>query len=153
MPGHARLWIYKSAVPLTAEQQGLIRARGEAFAETWAAHGAPLLASVDVLNDHFVMVAVDEEQARASGCSIDSSVRFIQRLERELGLSLTDRMVVLYEKAGIIRSCRVPQVEGALKSGELDADTIVFDDLVSTVHDLRARFRVPLRESWMARFL
>lgn len=153
LPDHARVWVYKSARPFTAEQRERIDALGAAFAGSWAAHGAPLDAAVEVLLDRFVVVAVDEEQAMASGCSIDASVRFIQHMERELGLVLTDRMVVLYAKNGEVRACRVPQVQDLLKSGELTADTLVFDDLVSTVGDLRTRFQVPLRESWMARSL
>ena len=126
---------------------------GHAFTRSWAAHGAALDACVDVLLDHFVMVAVDEQQAVASGCSIDKSVRFVQELEKGMAMDLTDRMVVLYEKDGVVRACRVPEVEGLLKSDELTADTIVFDDLVNTKADLDARFRSPLRETWLARFL
>jgi len=37
--------------------------------------------------------------------------------------------------------------------GVITGDTIVFDDLVSTVGELYERFRVPLRTSWMQRFL
>ncbi len=87
------------------------------------------------------------------GGSVDGSVQFIKRLEDDMGLSLTDRMVVLYEKDGAIRSCRVPEVEDLLKTGEITADTIVFDDLVATKADLDARFRTPLRNTWMARYL
>lgn len=153
LPAHARVWVYKSEVPLGIERRAMVLERGRAFTGGWAAHGAPLDAAVDVLHDRFVVIGVDEEQARASGCSIDKSVRFVQELERDLGLRLTDRMVVLYERDGTVQACRVPEIEGLLKSGVLTADTIVFDDLVGTKGDLDARFRVPLRSSWMARYL
>lgn len=153
MPAHARVWVYKSAQPFTDAEQRLIADRGAAFTSTWAAHGAPLEATIEVLRGHFVVVAVDEEQARASGCSIDKSVRFIQGLERELGRSLTDRMVLVYERDGAVRSCRVDEVEDLLEEGELHAGSMVFDDLVSTKGDLDARFRIALRDSWLERFL
>ena len=153
MPAHARVWVYKSAMAFTPEQRRAIIEGGRAFTGSWAAHGAALDACVDVLLDHFVVVAVDEQQAMASGCSIDKSVRFVQELEKDLAINLTDRMVVLYEKDGGMHACRVPQVEGLLKSGELTAETVVFDDLVNTRADLDARFRSRLRETWMARWL
>ncbi len=153
MPAHARVWVYKSAKPFTPQQRQAILERGAAFTAAWAAHGAALDACVDVLHDHFVVVAVDEQQAMASGCSIDKSVRFVQDMEKDMAINLTDRMVVPYEKDGTLRVCRVPEVEDLLKRGELTADTIVFDDLVNTKADLDARFRSPLRETWMARFL
>ncbi|MEO7080962.1 MAG: hypothetical protein ABIY71_05510 [Flavobacteriales bacterium] len=153
LPEHARVWVYKSAVPFSADQKDLIRERGAVFTQSWAAHGAALAAALDVVNDHFVVLGVDQRQAMASGCSIDTSVQFIQQLERELGQLLTDRMVVLYEKDGVVHGCRVPEVEDLIKSGALNADTIVFDDLVTTKADLEARFRTSLRNSWMARYL
>ena len=153
MPAHARVWVYKCAQAFTPEQRKAIMDRGRAFTASWAAHGAALDACVDVLLDHFVVVAVDEQQAMASGCSIDKSVRFVQELEKDMAINLTDRMVVLYEKEGGVRACRVPEVEGLMRSGELTADIVVFDDLVNTKADLDARFRSRLHETWMARFL
>ena len=153
MPAHARVWVYKSAKPFTPEERRSILERGAAFTASWAAHGAALDACVDVLHDHFVVIAVDEQQALASGCSIDKSVRLVQELERDLSLNLTDRMVVLYESADGIKACSVPDVENLIKRGELHADTVVHDDLVSTCGDLRTRFRSPLRATWLARFL
>ena len=153
MPAHARVWVYKTAQAFTPVQREAIIERGHAFTGSWAAHGAALDACVDVHLDHFVVIAVDEKQALASGCGIDKSVRFVQDIERELGLNLTDRLVVLYEKDSAVRTCRVPDVQDLLKQGEMTADTIVFDDLVTTKADLDERFRSPLRDTWMARFL
>lgn len=154
MPAHARTWIYKAPRQLGQAEQRLIRERGAEFTAGWAAHGSPLDACVDVLHDRFVVIAVDEEQAMASGCSIDKSVGFIKRLEHDLKLMLTDRMVVVYEDGdGHVRSCRLQELPELVKAGSITGDTIVFDDLVSTVADLRERFRVPLRVSWMERFL
>lgn len=148
----ARVWVYKSARPFTPEQAETAQRRCRAFAADWMAHGASLAAAAEVIGDRFVVLAVDERQALASGCSIDSSLRFIQQLEAELGLSLTDRMVVVHEQEGAMRSCRANEVEDLLKQGLLTPDTVVFDDLVATVGDLKARFRVPLRQTWMARW-
>ena len=153
MPAYARVWVYKSAKPFTPQQRQAIRERGAAFATGWAAHGAALDACVDVLHDHFVVIAVDEQQAMASGCSIDKSVRLVQDLELDLALNLTDRLVVLYEGANGIAACRVSDVENLIKRGELDAHTVVYDDLVGTCGDLRSRFRSPLHATWLARFL
>lgn len=153
MPTHARVWVYKAARDLSTAEQKLIRERGNAFTANWAAHGAPLDACVDVLHGRFVVVAVDEEQAHASGCSIDKSVGFIKQLEHDLNLMLTDRMVVVFEAEGKVMSCRLQELPGLIKAGTISSDTIVFDDLVSTVGELKERFRVPLRSSWLERFL
>lgn len=153
LPAHARVWIYKTSLPFTPEQRGSILSQGQVFTSTWAAHGAALDACVDVLYDRFVVIGVDEQQAMASGCSIDKSVRFVQDLERSLGINLTDRLVLWYEKDGGLRSCRVHDVPSLLGSGSITADTIVLDDLVASKGDLDEHFRAPLRETWLARYL
>jgi len=86
LPAHARLWVYKTARDLSHAEQNLVRDRGAAFTSSWAAHGSPLDAVVDVLHNRFVVLAVDEDQALASGCSIDKSVGFIKQLEHDLNL-------------------------------------------------------------------
>jgi len=153
LPDHARVWVYKTARDLSQAEQNLVRGRGKAFTGSWAAHGAPLDATVEVLHDRFVVVAVDEEQSLASGCSIDKSVGFIKQLEHDLNLMLTDRMIVVYEANGEVISCRLQDLPQLLKEGVITPDTIVFDDLVPTLGDLRTRFRVPLRSTWLERYL
>jgi hypothetical protein len=151
MPAHARVWVYKTARAFTGKERDLIDARGAEFVRTWSAHGKPLDAWAGSLSDHFLVIAVDQEQAAASGCGIDKSVRFVQELERELALSLTDRLVVVYEQDDVIRTTRFTDVAALLESGVLTDDTPVFDDLVTTKGELDARFRVPLGRSWLAR--
>jgi hypothetical protein len=153
MPEHARIWVYKTPRDLGQAEQKLVRERGAAFTAGWAAHGAALDACVDVLHDRFVVIAVDEQQAAASGCSIDKSVGFIKDLEHDLNMMLTDRMFVVYEQDGHTRSVRLQELPVLIKEGSITPDTIVFDDLVSTVGELRERFRVPLRATWMERYL
>jgi len=153
MPAHARLWVYKTPRDLGQAEQKLVRERGAAFTAGWAAHGAALDACVDVLHDRFVVIAVDEQQAAASGCSIDKSVGFIKDLEHDLNMMLTDRMFVVYEMEGHTRSVRLQELPVLIKEGSITPDTMVFDDLVSTVGELQERFRVPLRATWMERYL
>lgn len=153
MPAHARIWVYKTPRDLGQAEQKLVRERGAAFTDTWAAHGQQLDACVDVLHDRFVVLAVDEQQAAASGCSIDKSVGFIKGLEHDLNLMLTDRMFMVFEADGRLHSARLTELPKLLAEGHITPDTMVFDDLVSTVGELRERFHVPLRSSWMERYL
>lgn len=149
MPDHARLWVYKAPRDLGQAEQKLVREKGQAFTGSWAAHGQPLDACVDVLAGRFVVVAVDEEQAMASGCSIDRSVAFIKELEHDLNLMLTDRMIVVYEADGQVTSCRLQELPELIRQGVLTGDTMVYDDLVPTVGEMRLRFRAPLRSTWL----
>ena len=153
MPDHARAWVYKAPRGLGQAEQKLVRELGAAFTDGWAAHGAPLDACVDVLHDRFVVIAVDEEQALASGCSIDKSIGFIKQLEYDLNLMLTDRMVIVFDQDDKVVSCRLQELPELLKENVITGDTMVYDDLVPTVGELRSRFHMPLREIWLSRYL
>lgn len=153
MPAHARLWVYKSAAPFTAEQRAQLDARAAEFVAGWTSHAQAMDAWGGTVGDHFLIIAVDQEQAMASGCGIDKSVRFVQELERGMAIPLTDRMVVVYEANGVVSTCRVTEVSGLVARGVLTADTTVYDDLVPTKDEFDKRFRTRLADTWLARYL
>ncbi len=153
LPAQARVWVYKSATAFTPEQVAALRERGQSFTGAWVSHGEPVKAAFEVLHNHFVVIAADLRSMVICGGAIDSSVKLVSELEREMGLRLTDRMVVLYEQAGVIHACRLPEIEGLLQSGAIGAATMVFDDQVSTLAELSDHFRAPLERTWMARYL
>ena len=95
------------------------------------------------------MIGVDESQAGASGCSIDSLVRQLRALEADLGLDLLDSRPVWYRDGDSIRRCTRSEFRDLWTSGEVDLTTPVFDLTVSRAGDLRAgRLEVPAGDSW-----
>ena len=80
MPSDARVWVYQSNTILSDAEVNTIKNEGAHFISDWAAHGSNLKASFDVLFNRFIVIAVDEQQATASGCSIDKSVKFVKEL-------------------------------------------------------------------------
>lgn len=153
LPAHSRVWVYKSVTPFTLEQSAEIRRRGDAFTDAWASHGAMVPAAIEVLLDHFVVIGADLADMVICGGSVDKSVQLIKGLEQDLGLTLTDRMTVLYEQDGQVRGCGLQELEALIKSGTVNGETWVYDDLVPTKGELAARFRTALRNTWMARYL
>ncbi len=152
MPEHARLWIYKTGRALSKAEKDVVLSKGMDFTSQWQTHGESMVAVVDVLHDRFVVVAADEALTQSSGCSIDTSIGFIKDLELHLNLMLTDRMLAIYEVDEEIRSCKLNQLPELMQLGEINEDTIVFDDLVTTKKELNNRFRIRLGDSWLMRF-
>ena len=115
MPSDARLWVYQNDRVLSDDEVKEIKNLGEQFVSQWAAHGASLNASFDVLYNLFVVIAVDEKQAAASGCSIDSATRFVKELEQKMNLNLLDRMQVAYRQENKIAVCKLSDFEKMAK--------------------------------------
>ena len=148
LPDSARVWIYQASAPLSDDHRTSIRAAIESFIAQWAAHGAALTAGFDILHDRFVVIAVDESQQAATGCSIDKSVQVMLDLEQQLGLTFTDRKTIAYLQDNQITTAPMHEFWALRKAGRVTADTLVFDNLVKTLGELQDQWQKPFSESW-----
>lgn len=154
MPSDSRLWVYQSSKLLTDTDVDKLMQQGKSFVESWTAHGAALKASFDIVYKRFIVIAVDEKQAQASGCSIDKSLAFIQSIEQEYGLQLLDRMQVAYrDNNKEIQVCSLPEFEKLAVQGVVTPHTIVFNNMVTTKNAFDTSWEIPLQESWQNRVL
>jgi len=153
LPETARIWIYQSSTPILAEKFNKISSQLQQFTQDWTAHSQALRAFGTIKHERFILLMVDESQAGASGCSIDKSVRFIQFLEEQHGLSLMDRMTFTFEKNGKIQAANREEFAQMYQKGELTDETIVFDNLVKTKGDFEVNWRKKLGESWHKRMV
>ena len=100
LPDTARIWVYGAGRSLSEGESETLRGDLLEFIDQWTAHGAMLKASVELVENRFAVVAVDEAAASASGCSIDVMVRRLADLGRRLGCSLLDGALVFYRTEG-----------------------------------------------------
>lgn len=152
LPSDARIWIYPSNRPFTESELIALDEQLQAFVSQWAAHGAPLEASYKIMYDRFIIIAVNGAVNAASGCSIDASVQFIQSLETSFGVELLDKMNVTYRTGNYLAHKSLIDFKKMAKDKAVNADTIVFNNLVNTVGEWHEYWEVPAHESWHARF-
>jgi hypothetical protein len=150
---HSRVWVYQSNRPFSEREQIVLTSQLNAFVQDWAAHGRDLLASGAVLLDQFIVLAVDEQQAGASGCSIDKSVNFMKELAAQFDVSLFDRLTFTFLNDGQVQTATSNDFKRLYTEGSLSGDTLVFDNLVNNVSDLRTAWLKPLALSWHKRFV
>ena len=153
MPPDARVWVFQSNRNLSDAEVKAIVNSGIEFTSEWTAHGASLKASFDVLYDRFVVIAIDEKQATASGCSIDKAVHFVKDLEDKFNLNFFDRMHVAYRKGNEIASCSLSEFEKLASENIVTESTIVFNNMVNTKASFDTEWEVPLKQSWQSRVL
>lgn len=151
---HARVWVYAAERALTPDETALVSKKVSAFVQGWAAHGSKLMADGFLLHQRFLVLAVDEHLAGASGCSIDASVHFVQGLGAEIGLDFFNRMVFHFQdEDGQVHSLPRQAFKSAYDSGKIQDHTVVFDPLVASIGDLKRSFTKPLNQSWHARMV
>ena len=84
--------------PSRKASRACVLAEVDRFLAQWAAHDTPLRAGRDIRYDRFLFVAVDQQDAGPSGCSIDALVRQMKALQQELGAELVDHAPVLFRR-------------------------------------------------------
>lgn len=149
----SRIWIYQSDRLLNEEEREQVNLRGKAFAKQWAAHKVQLEADFFLLSDLFLVLAVDESAHGASGCSIDSSVQFIREMQSGFQLRLLDRLKVAIWKDGSWEIVQHTAIKTMLAEGKIDAETLTANLLVERLEDLSTRFMLPLKDSWLKKYL
>ena len=153
LPGNARVWIYQANRSFTSEELTEIESKLDDFIKNWTAHGADLKAGHEIRYRRFIIIGLDQEMNAASGCSIDSSVYFIQQLEKEYQVDLLDKMNVSYKQGEFVAHKNLLDFKKMVKQKAVSANTIVFNNLVVNKEDYHNNWEVPLKESWHSRFL
>lgn len=144
----SRVWIYQSDRELYDDEIKQLHEILNKFTAEWTAHNNQLKAKAEIRYKRFLILIVDESQAGASGCSIDKSVNFIKRLEQEFGIDLLDRFNLAYRAGEKVLSAPRHEFEELLRSGKINSNTIVYNNLVQNLEQLETKWEVQFKDSW-----
>lgn len=153
LPHSARVWVYQSDRALTAEEAAQISQEIKTFVSQWLAHKAKVIGDGVLLYDRFVILAADEAAVQVSGCSIDSTVRFIKELGVKYKINFFDRFYTCYIQDGIVKGTDFESFKKEVAARTITDETIVFNNLVTTLDALRSQWQLPLAQSWQKKFI
>lgn len=153
MPNTSRIWIYQSDRKFTETELELIQKYIEQFLSEWKRHGEDLKASYRIIYQQFIVLLVDESVVPVSGCAIDSSVGIIKNIENNFSVNLTNKLLISYKEENTIKITPLATFKKMIVSEKINENTIVFNNLVATKHELETQWEVPLKNSWHQQFL
>ena len=151
MPDTSRIWIYQSNREFSSEEENVIKRNTKKFIDNWTRHGDDLKGSFTMVYNRFIVIAVDENFANVSGCSIDASVRFIQQIQSELNIDLLNKLHIAFKTNDDVNSVSLNDFRLFIASDKITQNTIVFNNLVNTKADFESKWEVPAKESWHQR--
>ncbi|MFT6324685.1 MAG: hypothetical protein ACJAWO_002250 [Halieaceae bacterium] len=96
------------------------------------------------------MLAVDEQVANASGCSIDKSVHFISDLGSKLNIDFFNRLNLVVDVDGTFEMLSVDELEEKVKLGTVQPSASTFNNNIKELADLQSSWMLPLSKSWIA---
>lgn len=136
----SKVWIYPSTRELTVQESEAIINELNPFVQSWDSHGASLKAEVIIIENQFIVIAVDESIESPSGCSIDRSVKKIKELGQKLSIDFFNRLKMVV---------KTDLEKKTISYSELDNYKTwkVYNPLVKTVKELNNSFLIPVLES------
>ena len=152
LPASARLWVYQANRNLTTTESAAVLTALRPALDTWAAHGHPLTASAMVVENRFLLLAVDEGAGLPSGCSIDSSVHTVQAIGQQLDVDFLDRSATYRASDGSVHGLPLSMIKSAVADGSLNPNTLVFNTLVKSLADFQTNWQLPASETWLKRY-
>jgi len=153
LPEESRVWIYQSNRSFTEQEIEEIQSKLDMFIENWTAHGSDLQASYTFKYKRFIVLGLNQNLNAATGCSIDASVHFIQQLEKDYNVDLMDKMNVSYKQGDYVAYKTLTDFRKMAKDKAVSKNTIVFNNLVTSIGEFNENWEVPASESWHSRFL
>ncbi len=152
LPEESKIWIYQSSRKFSDDEVAAIEKDLTEFLTNWSAHGTSLESSFQIKYNRFIIIAVNQEVHAATGCSIDSSVAFIQNLEQKYSVDLLDKMNVAFKQGEFVTYKTLLDFKKLAKDKSVSENTIVFNNLVNTIEEFNEGWEIPASESWHSRF-
>ncbi|MCX8019153.1 MAG: hypothetical protein N2747_01515 [Chitinophagaceae bacterium] len=145
----ARVWVYQSNRLLTLPEMFQMEEQLKHFTANWHSHGRPVRSAFYIFFGHFIILMADTRITEVSGCSTDSSVRFIRDLENQFSVSLMNRSLLAFYRNDKIEILPISQLPYAIQNGFIREDTLYFNNLVQNKKELEEQWIIPVRESWL----
>lgn len=152
MSPNARIWVYQADRSISASEKAQMMVSLEGFLKQWAAHGSDLQASAAVLHDYFMVICMDESFQMASGCSIDSKVRFVQELGQNMNINFFERTNLAFKTDSGVQLVKLNDLKNSIAAGTVTVDSVFFENTVQTKGQLDNGWLVKAGESWLKRY-
>lgn len=150
---NSRVWVYQSSRLFMLSEALDMEPLIENFCEQWQSHGAQVKAFGTLFFGQFLVFIADETAATVSGCSTDSSVRFVKSLEQRFNVDFFDRTSLAFFTKDKVQVLPMSQLQYAFENGFINADTLYFNNLVATKKALEEDWIIPVKNSWLSRRL
>lgn len=148
--GSSRVWVYQSNRVFTLSEALEMETLLNQFVSSWLSHGAEVKAYGNLFFGQFIVLMADDSQAGVSGCSTDSSVRFIKELGQKFNVDFFNRTHLAFVLKEKIQVLPMNQLLYAFENEFITGDTLYFNNLVQTKEELENKWIIPVKNSWLA---
>ena len=149
----SKVWIYQASrlffISEALEMEDMLKE----FTDSWHSHGTPVKGFATLMFGRFIILMADETATGVSGCSTDSSVRLIKAIEAKFNNNLFDRQFLAFIIKDKIEMLPLSQLGYAIENKFVDANTLYFNNSITTKKELETSWIIPAGESWLSKKL
>ena len=146
---NSRVWIYQSERAFTETETNQINETLVEFTTQWTSHGAKIKGFGKVFFNQFIVLMADETASQVSGCSTDSSVRVIKKIEEDFHVSLFNRQLLAFMLDDKIQLIPLDEAKNAYETNTIHADTLYFNNTILHKKEFEENWVIPLKNSWL----
>lgn len=146
---NSRVWIYQASRLFTISEALQIEDILNDLVKNWKAHGTPVKGYANLFFGQFIILMADETATGVSGCSIDSSVRIIQQIEKQFGVEMFNWQNLAFVVKDNVQIIPRQQFSYALENNFITPDTLFFNNVVATKKELENNWMIPVKDSWL----
>jgi hypothetical protein len=153
LPGNfeanSKVWIYQASRLFTISEALQIEALLNDLVVNWKSHGTPVKGYANLFFGQFIVLMADEAATGVSGCSIDSSVRIIQEIEKRFGVEMFNWQNLAFIVKDKVQIIPRQQFNYALENNFITPQTLFFNNVVTDKKQLEENWIIPINESWL----
>ncbi len=147
MPESSRVWLYQTNRKLSETESKATMQFLKQSIDSWVTHGMPMKGSFSLLHDRILLIAADVNFQSPSGCSIDSSTRWLKDLGASLNVDFFDRSIGYFE-GNELKFISFFDAKKNVQSGVFKTDTEIINHQILSKGD---GFTVQAAESFLRR--
>ena len=148
----SRIWIYQANKLFPMAEAFQLEDQINYFISNWNSHGDPVKGWANLFFGRFLIIMADETNVGVSGCSTDSSVRFVKDLEKMFHTNFFDRQLLCFYINQKVEMIPLSQLEYAIKNNFVTPETLYFNNTIQTKEQLLHQWIVPAGETWLRRY-
>jgi hypothetical protein len=148
---NSRVWIYQSCRLFTISEALQIEDMLLSLVDNWKSHGTPVKGYANLFFGQFIILMADEDATGVSGCSIDSSVRIIQQIEKQFTVEMFNWQSLAFVVKDKVQIIPRQQFGYALENNFITPQTLFFNNVVTSKKELEESWVIPVSESWLKR--
>ncbi|OYW79921.1 MAG: hypothetical protein B7Z27_04705 [Sphingobacteriia bacterium 32-37-4] len=145
----SKVWIYQSNRLFSISEAFEIETILSEFVSNWRSHGAPVKGFANLFFGQFIVLMADETNTTVGGCSTDSSVHTIKKIEQLFKVDLFNRQNLAFYIKDKVQLLPFAQINYAWENNFINGETIYFNNTVTTKESFLNDWLIPLKSSWL----